>query len=98
MNHQTLLVHTVLVAQKAGLHWHYCKDSRICEGSRGFPDLFVVGQHGAAFIELKTADDDTTAEQDGWAYFLHLNEITCKLFRPNDLTDGTIRRFMLDMA
>lgn len=98
MNHHQLLVHTIVLAQKAGLHWHYCSDSRKCQGQSGFPDLFVIGELGGAFIELKTGDDDTTAEQDGWRYMFYRAGLRYQLFRQSELTDGTIRRFFAELA
>lgn len=98
MDHKTLIVHTVLLAQKYNLLWHVCTDSRACEGPRGFPDLFVIGEVGEAFIELKTEHDDTTAEQDLWRYRIMRTVVDYRLFRPSDLFDGTIESFFSEIA
>lgn len=92
MNHKQLLGMTVGLAEQHGLMWHYCPDSRHCLGARGFPDLVVAGPGGLVFVELKSADDDTTAEQDFWRYILYRAGVRYQLFRPSELTDGTIRR------
>jgi hypothetical protein len=76
-----------------GLVWHHCPDSRRCLGTPGFPDLFITGRHGIIVAELKSADGDTSAEQDlwiwnlgaaGWGDMVHI-------WRPEHLESGWIR-------
>lgn len=98
MNHKILVVQTVLIAQKYKMIWHYCTDSRECQGSPGFPDLVVAGEVTSAFIELKTADDDTTAQQDLWRYRISMTPMEYKLYRPADLLDGTIETYFRSIA
>ena len=70
LTHRQLVDQVAGMAQARRLQWHYCPDSRRCLGSPGFPDLVIAGSHGIILAELKTADDDTSAEQDLWQYVL----------------------------
>ena len=70
LTHRQLIDQIAALAQARRLQWHYCPDSRRCLGSAGFPDLLIGGPRGIILAEIKTADDDTSAEQDLWAFTL----------------------------
>lgn len=75
------------------LAWHHCIDSRDCIGTRGLPDLIIIGEHGIIFAELKTEYADLNAHQDFWAWILsHHGQVVYALWRPSDLASGRIRR------
>lgn len=73
-----------------GLLAHWCRDSRQCEGYKGFPHLVIVGPGGLIIREVKSADGETTAEQDLWAWAIRStgengqsrNEPLWQLWRP----------------
>lgn len=67
-----------------GLLWHHCPDSRRCEGTRGFPDLFIAGAGGVLPIEVKSPYGDTSAEQDRWIWTLHHNKLLTPVVRPGE--------------
>lgn len=88
-----------------GLLFHHCPDGRGCHGQRGFPDLIVVGVGGLALLELKSADGETSADQDRWLYTAYRagsypgedeygRMIDVRLMRPADLESGAIRRLL----
>ena len=74
-------------AQRLGLLWHACHDSRACRGPKGFPDLVIAGPGGLILAELKTQDGQTTAEQDLWLWTL---DHAAMIWRPADLEDNVI--------
>lgn len=75
------LLHEVMrYAAALGLLIHHCADSRHCHGSRGLPDLIILGPCGLLFAELKGPDGETSADQDSWLYHLHKIDALCGLY------------------
>lgn len=76
MTHHQATAHAELqrnvedLCDKLGLLWHHDVDGRLSRGTKGFPDLVIAGSRGLVFAELKSEDDDTTAEQDAWGWTL----------------------------
>lgn len=68
--------------ERLGLLWHHCTDPRRCRGPRGFPDLIALGPRGLVVAELKSADGDTSAEQDRWIYTAWQAGQPIQLMRP----------------
>jgi hypothetical protein len=90
-----------LLEDRPALLWHHCRDSRQCDGQRGFPDLVIIGYDGVIFAELKAADGDTSAEQDLFGYTIESAERQCspacnnrvqmwQVWRPDHLDGGVI--------
>jgi hypothetical protein len=81
-------------ADDRALLWHHCPDSRRCRGPRGFPDLFVAGPHGAFVAEVKSADGESSAEQDLWHWTIERgrggDQCPWHQLRPEDLENGTV--------
>jgi hypothetical protein len=92
MKEKELLARVAAMAQSKRLLFHHCLDSRECQGPPGFPDLVIAGPGGVLFIELKSEDGDTSAEQDNWLWILDRNQNGYRIFRPSQLFDGTISR------
>lgn len=93
MTENQLLARVVDLAGKLGLLVYHVHDSRRIDlqvSDPGFPDLVVAGQRGVIFAELKSANGETTAAQDQWAWILSRAGATYRLWRPPDLEDGTI--------
>lgn len=87
------LVHAVTgLADNLGFPWHYCRDSRHCDG-RGFPDLCIVGRLDVLFAELKPTTFDTRSPaQTTWGYALLAAGAKYVLWHGNDLLSGEIAR------
>lgn len=58
------------LCDQLGLLWHHDVDARLSRGTKGFPDLVIAGPRGLVMAELKSEDEDTTAEQDAWGWTL----------------------------
>lgn len=70
MTHDEVIKEVMKRAIRAGLLIHYCRSGQQCQGSKGMPDLIIVGPEGLLFREVKSEYDDTTADQDWWGYIL----------------------------
>lgn len=90
-----------LLEERPVLLWHHCRDSRACDGPRGFPDLVVIGPKGIIFAEIKSADGDTSAEQDLFGYTIEAIDRLCgrecerfstmwQVWQPGHLDGGAI--------
>ncbi|MFP4089951.1 MAG: VRR-NUC domain-containing protein [Cyclobacteriaceae bacterium] len=53
------------------------------ENSRGFPDLFVWDEKGYSFIEIKSPNDQLSAQQLYWLHFFEKQKINAKVLRVN---------------
>lgn len=85
-------------ADRAGLQWHHCPDSRRCQGNRGFPDLVVACLNGLLMAELKSADGDTTAEQDRWGWHIAMAPVTrYRLWNPRHWEEGIITSELVNL-
>lgn len=70
---------------RLGLLWHHCaQPHRSCRGPRGFPDLIVLGPRGWLPAEFKSADGDTSADQDRWAWTAWQSGLAIPVLRPAD--------------
>ena len=55
------------------------KDLR--ENTRGFPDLFVWHEEGYQFIEVKSPNDQLSAQQLYWLHFFKDQKISAQVLR-----------------
>lgn len=79
------------LAEKYGIVWHHCRDSRHCEGHPGMPDLILVGRQSVLMPELKSTASIQTPGQVRWAWQLRgLSPI----WRPSDFRSGLVERSM----
>lgn len=91
MSEAELVAEILKLIAKAGLLVHHCRDSRHCEGPKGFPDLVIVGPQGVIFREVKSEHGETSADQDRWGYRLawiagYVGPLTLfGVWRPEDL-------------
>lgn len=67
--------------QLRGLLVFHDNDSR--RNVAGFPDLVIVGSHGAIFAELKTDTGKLRPEQETWLVALHRAGLTAVVWRPS---------------
>jgi hypothetical protein len=77
------------LCRKYGLVYFHSTDSRQDIGP-GFPDLVIVGLHDSVFAELKTEYSGLDREQTIWMYRLRAAGQRHYVWRPSDLTSGTI--------
>jgi hypothetical protein len=75
------------LCRRLGLDWHYCNDSRLCQGRRGFPDLVIAGRTRVLVWELKAELGIVTPDQVLW-----LMALGGEVRRPSDLRSGRIER------
>jgi hypothetical protein len=87
---QSFLSQVTVLADSMGLLWHHCHDSRLCEGTPGFPDLVIAGPGGILFRELKSGTGETTPGQELWLWTLN-GSLRTSVWRPADLEAGIIR-------
>ncbi|MCW2903116.1 MAG: hypothetical protein JWO67_5381 [Streptosporangiaceae bacterium] len=90
MNHTELLVEVQDLLDDRGLVWHYCRDSRRCQGTPGLPDLVIVGQY-VLFAELKGDGDTMSSGQTSWKWVLLAAGARHVVWTSRDLTSGRIR-------
>lgn len=69
---------------------HYCRDSRICDGDRGLPDLVLAGPHGVAWLEVKTHYDRLSTHQTTWKHMLLGTGQFCMTVYEGDLASGVV--------
>lgn len=65
-----------------GLLVFHDNDSR--RNRAGFPDLVIVGDHGAIFAELKTDTGKVRPEQETWLLRLRAAGETAYIWRPSN--------------
>jgi hypothetical protein len=71
VNHDEIVTEIQARARAKGVLSHYCGRSQQCDGDRGLPDLFLVGVHGSAWVEVKTPSSPSMSPaQVQWAYQL----------------------------
>jgi hypothetical protein len=80
------------LARRESVLAHHCGDSRLCQGTPGFPDTILAGPRGLILAELKLAGKRMEGDQLTWAYTLVAAGIRHYLFTPADLEDGKIER------
>jgi hypothetical protein len=92
MTHDELLARVTGMCDDLGYPWHYCRDSRHCDG-KGFPDLCIVGRHRVIFAELKPSTFDTRSpEQVTWGHALLAAGQLYVVWYVSDLEQGHIAR------
>jgi hypothetical protein len=84
-------------AQELNLRVFHSTDARRDVGP-GYPDLTIVGPGGIAFIELKTETGAMSRQQFDWRQSLIDARAEYRLYRPQQLHDGTIRTFLVSLA
>lgn len=61
---------------------------------KGFPDLFIAGDGGIAFVEVKTDDGKRTTEQLRWEDKLLTSWQEVYVLRPRHLQSGRVKMLM----
>ena len=93
------LVELILVrCDHLGLHYHHCRDSRYCQGAKGFLDLLILGRRGALAWEIKSAEGRLSLAQMRWIGMLRDAGITTAVRRPEDWDSGLIARELEEIA
>jgi hypothetical protein len=90
VNHTELLVEVQDLLENHGLVWHYCRDSRRCNGTPGLPDLVIAGQY-VLFAELKGDGDTMSSGQTSWKWVLLAAGARHAVWTSRDLAAGRIR-------
>src|SRR3546814_12221779 len=86
MPERDLLEQVRHAARTLGLRIYHTHDSRRSEP--GFPDLVIVGGHGALWRELKTQRGRLTPDQQDWLDSIHIAGQAAAVWRPADLLAG----------
>lgn len=108
MTEDQLQAEAEALCDRLGLQWIHVPDSRRAAGSRGFPDLLAAGPRGIAFMEFKSADGETSAEQDLWLWMLNKaflglspeceGAFEVAVLRPADWEAGRVRSLLESIA
>lgn len=67
-----------------GLLAHHCRDSRHCDGPKGFPDVIAVGNGRLVVAELKSDDGRWNLAQLGWRHAFRSAGVDVLELRPAD--------------
>lgn len=81
-----------------GLFARHVPDSRVIQGTKGFPDWEIIGPRGILWRENKNEFERPTAEQRHVGYLLTMNGQKWGIWRPSDLLSGLIRRELLALV
>lgn len=77
---------------------HHCNDATRCHG-KGWPDLVLVGKHGALFREVKNSPVDTLRpEQTTVLYLLRASGLDAAVWRPEDLHSGAVAKQIAEIS
>lgn len=77
-------------ADELGLLWHHCRDSRHCDGTRGFPDLLLAGPGGVLLAELKSDTGSSGPGQPRWRWSLAAVGVPAVTWWPRDWRSGAV--------
>lgn len=80
-----------LLNARPQLLWHHCAGRALhCRGSRGLPDLLIVGTSVLLFAELKSYGHKPEGGQVDWKYRLPLAGAAYEVWYDRDLRSGHI--------
>lgn len=79
-----------LLNARPELVWIHVPDSRKLQGTKGFPDLLIVGPHGILWRELKSRVGKLRSDQVRWKYLLQANRANYAIWTEWDLLSGGI--------
>lgn len=89
MTHDQVVDEIIRRAHRAGVLSHYCRASQRCLGSRGIPDLYLVGMYHAGHIEVKTdACSTLSPAQTTWRHALMAAGVLYEVMFERDLEAG----------
>lgn len=71
---------------------------RTAKTARGWPDLVIAGNGGVIFRECKSADEETSSEQDAWGWLLNNGGCDWAIWRPADWESGRIQAELAALA
>lgn len=82
----------VLGEYKGRLVWHHCRDSRLCEGGSGLPDLIIAGPGGVLFAEVKPGTwSMLRPQQTTWRHMLLASGAYHVVWTQADVDNGKVR-------
>lgn len=84
-----------MLKARPALLWHHCaRRAQYCRGSRGLPDLLIVGNRMIA-VELKQwATGAVRGHQIDWKYRLPLAGVSWEVWDERHLRNGHIERVL----
>jgi|SRR6185437_5833193 len=97
MSEAELLKEVLKLCEKYRLYHFHSGDSRRDLGTRGFPDLVIVGRQ-LLFAELKTNYGKTSTHQNSWRWKIQLAGVKWVKWTPYDLEDKTIETVLASLA
>ena len=81
------------------LVWHHCRDSRLCDGGSGLPDLIIAGPAGVIFAEVKPGTWSTVRpQQTTWKHMLLAAGARWVLWTEADVDSGKVRADLASIA
>ena len=97
MTHAELVAEIAARCDQLGLRWHYCPDTRHCQGQPGWPDLTITGKR-VLYREVKSEDGRATRAQLDMLGWLRRARCNVGIWRPEDWTSGQIARELEEIA
>jgi hypothetical protein len=88
VSHDELLEKVTQLCGRLG-HWCYAPRTSLT-APKGWPDIVILGRHGALFVELKSSDGRRTKSQIRVALRIQQAGLEYRLWRPEQWEDGTI--------
>lgn len=91
MNEKELQKEVEKLLRERNLIWHHCRQSQLCTGTPGLPDLLIIGSRVLA-RELKGDTTRMTRPQVAWGSALARAGVSWGAWRPEDLASGRVAR------
>jgi hypothetical protein len=78
-------------AQRYGVLWHHCGNTRLCVGDPGLPDVVMAGPGGLLFGECKSNAMSVTPDQRTWQWMLRATGRTdVGVWLPSSFREGIV--------
>lgn len=97
MTEAGLMEHIRKLCRDLGLLAFHVRDSRGSWGP-GFPDLVIASRKGTLFVECKSMSGSLSADQRAWRDALITAGMEYRLWKPNNLLDGTIAADLVQLS
>ena len=85
MTHDEAIEAIIRLAERKGMLYHTCLDSRKCKGA-GFPDIVIASPEGLIFVEMKlNSFSKVSSAQVCWKYTLKASGQNADIYTTADI-------------